>query len=963
MTAPLTVGGISSTAGFFTSGTFSDGGFTLNVNGGIALETGLLAMSGAVVMAVPGASTVNLRLPTGQALPSVSVNIPAGSSVQMLSDVRVASLTVSGSGAWLWGFEYDLTILEALASAFANTITLGQVTQSGLIAGIVWSANGGTLTLPSGQALPRLTVDGATVLASADGNEMRLESIASLTLGDTATLTLGSPLALTTGATLVQGASSTMGDGGGVFIWRQTVDFPTPLGTTIACDVRIVQAGAVSTGIDLPAGWAFGGNLTFVTSNTLVDLPELTVDLLGPVSVAGNVEFFGASANAEIALIFAGTGARLTCDSTIGNPNPFLSVVFQAGTDSITVAADRVDFSESFATFSVLTGDLTSANFSVGSGITVSSGGTSSDTLFLELTGAGDVNGVIDLDLSNTSHTWDITKTGSADELAFATSSSARVSRIENDSTTDTQVNGVEVTLTMAADSVIQVSDAGPSTGGLRIGTDLAFTGYAQHLLRNQANNGASLELAGTLLGEDGSPADLYIQEGTVIISGTDARDGDGVQDSHTYLDGDGVIVDYRNDATLVTVIANSGNDTQLRGTGSVAGFSSSAADLVSVQPGSDTSADFGVLSISSADLRGFSTTPVELRLKIAGNTGPGSDFDRLEVGNLSVDESRTRLVMDLSDWTGGTAMVEGVITYTIDGTIIGDPTALSLDLISDGTVSVELIHNVSNQRYDLSVTVSTPQVPGVFVTPTLPVSTRRSTLWTAVCPGTEAGLANIIAQVSSRSRKDVRAFTWDSTTQTYVEFPTAPTGGFEPWHGWFIATMVPMSLDFSGIFANTPHRVPLQAGWNLVGVGPVSDGANVTQFPLSDLELRTTLDDTLTGGARNAVIGGTVANWTGTAYQNVNVFTSGRAYWVYNADPDLHQLVYVGGVLNVVDVIDVLSAAVPNTAPTPEPPAPPTLGAANADESGSCGGGSAFGFLVLLIALSGLRRQRVIRP
>ncbi len=88
----------------------------------------------------------------------------------------------------------------------------------------------------------------------------------------------------------------------------------------------------------------------------------------------------------------------------------------------------------------------------------------------------------------------------------------------------------------------------------------------------------------------------------------------------------------------------------------------------------------------------------------------------------------------------------------------------------------------------------------------------------------------------------------------------------------------------------------------------------------------------------------------------------------LYNADPDLHELVYVGGGPIIIDPIEVeMSAfnhhnATPPAAPTPNPPAPPSLGEADADESGSCGGGSAFGFLILLIALSGLRWQRVIR-
>ena len=977
MTAALEVASIISPAGF--TRTFSDGGFPLTLNGGLSMQGGGLSMTNLTTMNVPGATTVNLRLPSGQALHALTANIPATSAVQMQSNLAVNSMTVNGAGTWLWNFNAILTVLGNSNATFTSDVQFGQVSQAPNSAKILWQGTGGILTLPSTQELPKLDVAGATSLVSADGGELLLGNLKSLALGSGATLTLTDDLVLQGGALLIQGSASTIASGGGNFIWRQSADFPAPGGTRITAPVRIEQVAFSGTQVGLPGGWDFANTLTFVATNNFVnandgsdlpdnfvnanngsDLPDLVINLQGSISASG-IDFLATSTDSPtIDVYFLATGARLNANNAVTSTSDQpVQVTWYAGAGTpITVSADSLTFAGAYANLGLSFSSTESADLAVRTSIDCSNLVSASDVIHLDLNGPGNGAGSISLTIPH--FTWDITKTGSAQELSV--DASATVQSFTSTSTVDCTVNPgfTGATWNMADGSRLAIAESGSTNGDITLAIDLSFRGYTTHFLRNDTSN-AILELSGTLVGEDNSPTSLEAEAGSIRISGADNRVSNGETSSHTYISGNGTIVDYLGDGLQISVVATGAN-VQLRGTGTLDTFTSTSADAVSVMPGGFLG-QYGTLTLGYADMRSPSTTPVEMQFKAFGGQSPGFDHDQLATTDLFIGSAQTSVQLDLQGWSGS-GRIDGIITYS---TLSGDPVLLPITVLNGVGLSVELINDASNNQIDLVVTAATTTDRGTFRTPSIPVSTRRSFIWSAISPGTPEGLTNLRSRFDRLSTEQARAFIWDASVQGYVEYPAEPAGGLQPWHGWFVATTVPISLDFRGTFSGTPHRVPVVSGWNLIGVGPVNDNGPIASFPWASLELRDGIDAIISESStpsRSAIIGEHATWWNRHSYSTTTTFVSGRAYWVYQdpvASTTDHELVYVANAI-ILDPDPVDQVTVNNAArrTNPQPPAPPQLGkSADSASGGGCGGGSAFGFLIAILAVGGLRRQR----
>jgi len=241
-------------------------------------------------------------------------------------------------------------------------------------------------------------------------------------------------------------------------------------------------------------------------------------------------------------------------------------------------------------------------------------------------------------------------------------------------------------------------------------------------------------------------------------------------------------------------------------------------------------------------------------------------------------------------------------------------------------------------------------------------------TLYTAVCPGTEEGLAQLKAFLVGKDATQVRAFAWDATAQAYVQLPQEPVGGLTPAHAVFIATRDPVTFNFTGTQSPLPFTLLLRPGFNFVGIPPLADaGRTLTSHTTDDLRLLT-LDETPIEpqAARDAIVG-VGANgepvaflWNGVAYAEVTVINSGQGVWIKNQSSDS---VLVRRDVGLPPLTKAASAGMPTSVrKLGDPPPPPTNAAARATSGGGgCGHGSGFAALALgLIGLSlALRRWR----
>jgi len=250
------------------------------------------------------------------------------------------------------------------------------------------------------------------------------------------------------------------------------------------------------------------------------------------------------------------------------------------------------------------------------------------------------------------------------------------------------------------------------------------------------------------------------------------------------------------------------------------------------------------------------------------------------------------------------------------------------------------------------------------IIQPALP-TVGDLTLYTAVCPGTEEGLAQLKAFLVGKDATQVKAFAWDASVQAYVQLPQEPVGGLTPAHAVFIATRDPVTFNFSGTQSPLPFSLLLRPGFNFVGVPPLFDGevtrtshAFVNDFRLTrlggeGLTTQAEVDAVLGTGAGGA---NTAFLWNGVAYGEVTTISSGQGVWIKNNTADSIVLIrdFIGQVLTK-------GGTAASVRKLGDPPPPPTNAAARATSgSGGCGHGGGFAALVLALAFFALRRWRL---
>lgn len=937
--ADTSVGGISGDASFALR-TFSDGGRTLTLSGGFFLTSGSLNLSGVLDFQVPAASIVSIGTPTGGNLHVVTANIPATSSISMQTDLSTAGLTLTGNGAWNWNNQRTLTVRGSSTVSVASTVSFTNTRAMPLRATLICQDFGSTLRLNPLTSQPDLQVAGSTDLGTITGNPLVLTTTEDVALGTGATITLSADLVLQGDSTLTQGVNSLI-DGSGSFVWRQdTHDFPASAGTTLDCPVTIQQlASATPMTVALPA-WSFGSSLTFLATNDLAAGSDLIVNVNGAVS-ATDISCSTLVANAEVRLIFNASGAAFTASGTMSVGGSCLGV-WQANGFPIVCTANGFDITSAGSNLS-MEWTTESANLTLdvfGNFHNASA----SDIVTLNLTGPGD--GSQNIDLGAAGFTSRIDKTGTAQNITLT--QDLRIDQLTVQDSSNLVIDGGGVHLVYVnGGSVITLADTGSINGDLTFAADVVGPSSGAITVDNQTGD-ARIDFARQIYGEAGT-FDIDVTGGLVSVSGDDNRTGG--TPSRTIISGSGSIVEYIGTAADIDVIANAGST--LRGTATLKSYDSGASEDTFIEPGVNLIATFNT---GTTDLTPASAgVTVQVNLQVSGNSTPGGDYDQLNTTALTLN-TETTFDIDLSGWSG-TGRVDGIVTYT---SLAGDPSTAILNLRNAGGYTAVLVDDPANQQIDLDISAVVSTGIHSLRGPAIPLSTRRSTIWVGVCPGTPEGLTRLRNLISSHDPNKVAAYIWDPSTQAYVQYPAEPVGGLQTWHGWFIATRVNLNLDFTGTFSSSPYSQNLTQGWNFIGFGPTDDGtAQQRNYTWTGV----ILDDG--GGAvseptRTTIIGSSTFVWQTNRYVARDGFKGGEAQWVYCSLP-AHSLTD-GGVIDVdVDATFTSTVATKSVAPPPTiPPPPAAFGppVEEADDSGGgCGGGSAIGLLLALLALAWRRR------
>ncbi len=145
-------------------------------------------------------------------------------------------------------------------------------------------------------------------------------------------------------------------------------------------------------------------------------------------------------------------------------------------------------------------------------------------------------------------------------------------------------------------------------------------------------------------------------------------------------------------------------------------------------------------------------------------------------------------------------------------------------DLPSGSSVVLKVVAtNANNSSTTITrfyTTPGTPPPPGGPVVslpaPTIGKSSGTTVVYNAICPSTPEGLARLRSVLAGKPSNQVRAFSWDATTQAYVEFPAEPAGGLDVSSGVFIATRLDLGLDFTGTPSDLRLHHHPQAGLEL---------------------------------------------------------------------------------------------------------------------------------------------------
>jgi hypothetical protein len=336
-----------------------------------------------------------------------------------------------------------------------------------------------------------------------------------------------------------------------------------------------------------------------------------------------------------------------------------------------------------------------------------------------------------------------------------------------------------------------------------------------------------------------------------------------------------------------------------------------------------------------------------------------------LDVGSgiyNSPDNYRVRFTPSQAGFTG--TITSALQFRAWDHSDLNPAGTINVDTTGAGGISA---YSLAIETVSIFVTGSTSTVaPVVFPEP--PISGAGETRYGAVCPGTPEGLTSLLDAMSGKLPSDARAFAWDGVTQKFVELPNHPTTGLHPDTGFFLATRVPLPIDFAGSLTAIPCVLTLQPGWNLVGV-PALDNAGTTTLshPWDDFAL---FDDTATQVTDPLVFAdvlGTPSSgddttarpwyWDGSGYQQVTTLDTGKAYWIKNNASVVYTLQRTATSQSPLPRLARSAAAVPRGTITDRgtPPRPPT--AAAAEPSRGCGLGTGLGVLVL--SMAGLLRRR----
>ncbi len=278
-----------------------------------------------------------------------------------------------------------------------------------------------------------------------------------------------------------------------------------------------------------------------------------------------------------------------------------------------------------------------------------------------------------------------------------------------------------------------------------------------------------------------------------------------------------------------------------------------------------------------------------------------------------------------------------------------------------------------ANLAATITIPMQSGQVSTGVITPAIALSPATSTVFTAICPGTQGGLAQVQAFLAGASSAQARAFVWDATLQDFVQVPAqSPTGGWQPFQGVFIASRLATNFDFNGFMTTFDYTLTLQPGWNFVGIPPLDDsGTAVTTHQWSDLQLEDASGAIISGAERVNLIDVGAWGWNGSAYTQISgALATGQGYWIDNASSPGVNLVLRR--LSPSELSALLGARRPGQASSASsasttsqdaaatigykahgtPPQPPN-GSGQGDGPGhGCGLGSGVGALILAFAL-----------
>jgi len=315
-------------------------------------------------------------------------------------------------------------------------------------------------------------------------------------------------------------------------------------------------------------------------------------------------------------------------------------------------------------------------------------------------------------------------------------------------------------------------------------------------------------------------------------------------------------------------------------------------------------------------------------------------------------------------------------VTFTVSPSLSGEDGTVSLVATSTANDSVTstgsldiTFHGAPANQSGAAATVASPSVP---------VSSGQI-FFTPLSPSTPQGVADLLSVLAAANGNAI-GYAWDASAQSYTQLPTQPVGGLLPTGGVFIASVVPLALDFSGTSLQLPVSISLAPGWNLIGIPPIDAGAGVVltthDFPGSFNLLDTTgslvqdvatFSDTLGTVGSDAVATASPYLYSHGAFTQVTTLQTGVAYWIKNnsTGPVTLERVSSGTVLSAVATTRAVhTAASPQYIDRGQPPAAPTsaMGSGSSDDGhGGCGL-SASGVLMGVVLVLGLRRRALVQ-